>query len=531
MYRLLIVDDDYFFIKGLQSDINQEQFNISEIVSAINIRQAKKIIKNQKIDFILCDIEMPQGTGIELLEWMTNENHNIPLIFLTSHAQFSYAKQAIQLGSVDYLLKPASEEDLEKVIKKAIDQINQSDQLKNLNYYKKLWNLHHPLIIERFWLDIINKSIPNQMNIIEKVALKRNIPFSNKLIFLPILIRIQRWHMDTYNSSSDQKTIEYGVRKLAEEVFFDGDNKGNYIQLKDELSLIIVTMDARESYYRPILEEKGKKFINLCNMWFRCDLTCYFGEQIAFVDMYDQVENLKVLEINNVTYDNTLLFLKDAMKTNRDIQLPDMKTWVNMLKNSAFTQVSLEIETYLKEAKDVNVYFLRNFQQNLLQMIYLVLNYKGIQAYQLFGAKESIELSNKAVHSIKDMIIWIRHVINKAAYQTSRVKETNTIVETVLCYIDQNIDKPDLSRSEIAEQVFLNEDYLSRLFKKELGIPLSNYIMDQRIKLARELLLKTDISISNIAFSVGYSNFSHFSKVFKDKTSYNPSEFRKKMLC
>ncbi|HZH62954.1 MAG TPA: response regulator, partial [Metabacillus sp.] len=188
MFQLLIVDDDVLFIKGLEMDIDQEKFNIGHIFRAYNIRQAKDILNEQKIDIILCDIEMPQGNGLELLTWIRENNIHSECVFLTSHQKFSYAKQAIQLGSIDYLLKPVLKNDLEAVMLKAIDTISKTKEIELANHYKELWNRHHPLIIERFWVDLINQTISSDMETIKKVVSERNISLTEEIIFLPILI-------------------------------------------------------------------------------------------------------------------------------------------------------------------------------------------------------------------------------------------------------------------------------------------------------------------------------------------------------
>jgi two-component system, response regulator YesN len=116
MYRMLIVDDEIHVVKGLMASLNLERLQISSVYSAFNIRQAKEVLLAHPVDIMLCDIEMPQGSGLELLEWARTQSPNTETIFLTSHADFAYAKQAIQLGCLDYLLKPVPDEELEKTV-------------------------------------------------------------------------------------------------------------------------------------------------------------------------------------------------------------------------------------------------------------------------------------------------------------------------------------------------------------------------------------------------------------------------------
>jgi two-component system, response regulator YesN len=524
MYHLLIVDDEYLFIEGLKADIDKNKLGISEISIANNIRQAKDIIENHKIDVILCDIEMPQGTGLDLLRWIKDHHLKIECVFLTSHAKFNYAKEAIQLGSVDYLLKPVEVEDLEKVLFKAMDQISLSKEMEQLSNYKKLWNQHHPLIIELFWLDIINYSIPNKLNTIKETASKRNINLSEEIVFLPILIGVQRWHGE--HNLHDRKMLESALRKSAEELIIETDDNGSFIYLDHTLSLVILTLESDQLVNYDSLKINCEQYIESCNHRYDCDLSCYVGDITSVEDMHDEVKRLKGLEKNNVAFDNKVFFLRQSQEMSSQVKMPDMTAWITMLKNGTNEPVKNEIETFLHEMEGSNANFLNQFHQNFLQMVFFVLNLKGIQAHRLFSDSKSIEFSEKATRSIKEMIDWVHYVIEKATEQTEKVEEVNTIVNTIKNYIAIHIDNNELSRKDIAKHVFLNEDYLSRLFKKEVGIPLSNYIIEERINLAKDLLRRTDLSISDVASSVGYSNFSHFTKVFKKLIGANPKDFR-----
>jgi two-component system response regulator YesN len=99
-------------------------------------------------------------------------------------------------------------------------------------------------------------------------------------------------------------------------------------------------------------------------------------------------------------------------------------------------------------------------------------------------------------------------------------------VEVVRRYISENLDD-DLTREKLADIVFLNSDYLARIFKKETNESLSNYISRKRIEIAQEYLTRTNQSVNIIAGLVGFDNVSYFSKVFKERVGMTPKEYRK----
>lgn len=81
--------------------------------------------------------------------------------------------------------------------------------------------------------------------------------------------------------------------------------------------------------------------------------------------------------------------------------------------------------------------------------------------------------------------------------------------------------------SELAQNVSLNLQYMMRLFKKETNMSVLEYVTEQRILRAKELLLSTDSSIENIAVQLGYYNYTYFMKVFKRNMGMSPGQYRK----
>ncbi|MGL4653195.1 helix-turn-helix domain-containing protein [Cetobacterium sp.] len=101
----------------------------------------------------------------------------------------------------------------------------------------------------------------------------------------------------------------------------------------------------------------------------------------------------------------------------------------------------------------------------------------------------------------------------------------NPKIKTALLYIDINI-KNVLSLSNVSEFVGLNSEYFSRLFKKEVGLNFKDYIKNLRIEIACNYILNKKYKTSEIAYKLGYSDVSSFSKFFKKNTGLTPCEFK-----
>lgn len=103
--------------------------------------------------------------------------------------------------------------------------------------------------------------------------------------------------------------------------------------------------------------------------------------------------------------------------------------------------------------------------------------------------------------------------------------DKNSIIEKVINHIEENYDQ-DLSIGELAKVAGLSEFYFSRLFKKQTGYTLHEYIIKTRIVNAKIFLKSTNMSLREIAFKCGFANESSFSNTFKKITDLTPGAFR-----
>ena len=122
MYQALMVDDEVIALEAMKQGVAWEKLGITRTFQATNIARAKQLLNEQLIDVVICDIEMPNGSGIDLVQWLTEYGKDSICIFLPFHSEFAYAKSAIELRVLDYLLKPVDYQELEQVIAKAIQK-------------------------------------------------------------------------------------------------------------------------------------------------------------------------------------------------------------------------------------------------------------------------------------------------------------------------------------------------------------------------------------------------------------------------
>lgn len=108
-----------------------------------------------------------------------------------------------------------------------------------------------------------------------------------------------------------------------------------------------------------------------------------------------------------------------------------------------------------------------------------------------------------------------------------REQTRNPLIINLKSYIDSNIEN-DIEIPYLANIFHYNEKYLGRLFKKEIGTSIKDYINSSRIEIAKKLLEKTDCSVIDVSRRVGYNNVTYFNRIFKAKLGVPPTEYRNK---
>ncbi len=137
---ILIVDDEKLTRKALLDGVDWEKIGIGERFEAGSAKLAKEILQKEEIELALIDIEMPEETGLDLLQWIREElKSEIPCAFLTCHASFQYAQKAIKYDCFDYLLKPMDYAEVENLILRMIGKARKESERKEITEYGEQW--------------------------------------------------------------------------------------------------------------------------------------------------------------------------------------------------------------------------------------------------------------------------------------------------------------------------------------------------------------------------------------------------------
>jgi len=174
MYRVVVAEDEYFLLRGISRKINELCKGFTVIGEAPNGSAALELIEKLLPDIVVTDIRMPIMDGLELIRNVTHFYPNIKIIIISGYSDFEYARQALKLGVMDYLLKPLEDENLTDVFNK-MEVILSSDNgpasgvLLNRSFvvpneYKEIADIVELYLKENYSKDITLESLARQFN-------------------------------------------------------------------------------------------------------------------------------------------------------------------------------------------------------------------------------------------------------------------------------------------------------------------------------------------------------------------------------
>ncbi|MBQ9031566.1 MAG: helix-turn-helix domain-containing protein [Parasporobacterium sp.] len=119
----MIVDDEAVAAAAMKRRIDWPKYGIDQVYMAESMRQAIRIMEEETVDLMLCDVEMPGGSGLELYEWVRTYRPEIECVFVSCHPEYEYVRKALIMGSMDYVLKPVDYEEMDRILTEAAQRI------------------------------------------------------------------------------------------------------------------------------------------------------------------------------------------------------------------------------------------------------------------------------------------------------------------------------------------------------------------------------------------------------------------------
>lgn len=513
--NVLVIDDQRQVVDSICAGLQWDAFGVQHVYGAYSAKEAKKIIQNFKIDILLSDIEMPEENGLELFAWTREQGYDIDCIFLTSHADFNYAKEAIRLGSVDYILQPARFEEIEAGLRKHVEERAERLYLKELKKRQNVLKEKESVLIDQTFEKMLNVGFltaEEQKFQIRSLCHKQ---YQQSCFYL-FSVQILQWTNQQWSSQLVRMVLSNVIGELFEpyecEVLLGGISDMDYA---------VLLHGNRSSITESVILEKIQTMYQFVQEKMTFQIAVYLEGYIESV--HQGLEELCHLMRDNVLQKAQIFSSENKENATLHIEQLHTERWGNLLEEGNWKVIQKEIEQFFESnEKQVNYTALKQLYLEYSKAFFDVINRKKCDINSFFSEEYSYD-------NFSNSYATCARFLEGVAYTGKILEKDDDTEEDRLLkakqYITENISK-NITRTEVANYLYLSEEYFSRWFSKETGDPFKNYLLNQKIEYAKQLLENTGLTVGIIASKVGYDNFSYFSKMFKKKEGMTPQDYR-----
>lgn len=512
----MLVDDEPIVIQELKGLIKWENHGFEIVAEAGNGKKALELYQKFHPQVIFVDIRMPVMDGLEFCRKIHSENRSVKVILLTAYKDFDYARQAIQLGVSNYLLKYNMDEytllqELEKI------KSDLADESKN-----------EKALIQNKIIQYTQKG--NQS--FEQTEEDKHLFASYGEQFILWVIQLDQPYplLHIHNETQYVPLIDLtGTLK-----FPDGYELVQCVDMNNKLSLILISSNKYRSK-KEIWEQLYPLAVKFQDMVFK-DFKVTISVAVSVsskssIELPDACKRALRAIIYSVFYGRAKVFgIEDIPLYCSNDEKRFLEVIKDVEKNIAemnFQGIKENVET-LYDAVINPHWDMNGFNKVCIRLIDLLNDFRSKN--NLDSLDELVKrgmISTDNWYCVKDMFHWF---IDHYLKTLTEIKDVSFNGYSKLlkqaCLFIQEHYHDDLTIEVVADKIKISSVWLSKLFKKETGITFLDFLTHLRIKKAEEMLKNSDYKIYEIAEIVGYKTSQHFCKIFTRMTGINPMHFR-----
>jgi len=519
MLKIFLVEDEIVMREGIKKNINWEKENFEFVGDAGDGELAYPLIIQKKPDILITDIKMPFMDGLELSRLVKAELPDIKIIVLSGYDEFEYAKEAIDIGITEYMLKPVTSvkllETLHKVEKVILDQ-QKKEAVKNSADEET-----------KFFKKLVSGSMSVSLLLKEGRALGLELAASEYNLLLLQLFA----GADVDASHERIEHIKQGFEKLTKTYPIAFVNLGReefWFLLKgtQEYSLKVLEKEFAAELERLVWFEQQTQYFGILGKSVERlgDIgICYQAADKEFAHRFLKERNriYSVAETADAVFDIEALNLSQT----------DRKSLEQFLSTGLKSEIEAFIDSYFGKVGKKNMQSML-FRQYVVMDVYLiVINFSqkmGCEKQELAALygdeKELVDVSD----SVEDTKIYLKKLLEMTIDLREKVSgnKYDKLLKQAKAYIEENYNQYDISLNAVAASVSLSPNHFSTIFSQELGETFIEYLTRIRMEKAKELLRTTSKKTTEIAYEVGYRDAHYFSNLFKKTQNCTPREYR-----
>ncbi len=524
--RILIVDDEKIVLDSV-SHILMQNFDHIEIETARNGREGMAKLEQHRPHLVMTDMRMPGMSGLEFIKQARRFDDQVKIIIATAFDQFDYAKEAFNYQVEDYVLKPLTKQKLIDVVTKVMGKMKE-EKNRRTQELESIDRLYHSLqMVENNFFHMV----------MQHLSLDYQLPVFRDLLSLELekgyLVALEAVALP--RDASWQQTSDYNNRLSDACEDFKGQLKLNFNGMVSQVlqNRFFAYVDAPDE--EGLLEDQLASFLEVSFQ--RC--LKQYNAKLRIV--YSPLTPVGALES---AYDQTLYALAISQKNvapafGRTSNIYGLEGF-QVLLDDLFERVMLLDERWQGVFEQVTAYYhglLMHGQQPQMAMDYLLLFFMklglewelrlgltGQFVRQGFLGDFRHQDDNRRLEMVQKMIEAIENASVKASAKKLTEPVTFAVKELTSRF------SQEITLEEVARGAHVTSQYLSKIFKDEMGMTFKTYLTDLRLAQSKVLLQAGELSVKDVAYAIGYNDPNYFVRLFKKTTGFTPGEYQKVML-
>lgn len=525
--NVLFVDDQTSVLDGIAAGIHFQELGIDHVRYATGTDRAMDILSAVPIDVMLCDIEMPGEDGLQLIQKAQKQYPELVTILLTSHVEFEYAQKSVRLGCFDYIVQPAPYEVIEGVLRRALQYCYERKKKNQLYEVGRRMQTGEMELLDRVAMNLFSSDASDVQSSMELLNLIGYAVSPEKKAQLMIL------SVEQFRKTERPIVTEKDIHKAMINALKQAGISYPLVPLS--------TVDRHREFILLVFstqQDDPELNVHLLRMFFDClcqsmqndAIRCYVGHAVPFHSLRGEYHRVRDV-IGEKTNGNGVIRLeydpaRAALGTS-DFISGSGSRWRGLLAAGQYRILMNEFEDCLEKIVSSSPHVSRalcDLHQRITHMFFTYFYSNNADTHALFQDQYSYYDYMNGYSSPDALRDAMRYMMKKVREMSTGQAPSNDI-EKAKSFIVDNISDA-ITVKDVADHVGLSAEYFTKLFKKETGQNIKEFITLMKVEAAKDMLEHSNLSVGMVALELGYSNFSHFSQVFRKYENVTPSEYR-----
>ncbi|QHT61363.1 response regulator [Paenibacillus lycopersici] len=528
--KLLVAEDEIRLLYNSVYNIPWEEHGIEVVGMAKSGSEALALVRQRKPDILLLDIQMPDMDGLSLVRKLQAEGEKLRFVILSGHDDFKYARTALELGADNYLLKPVGNPELAQAVSKTADAIRRERELEHSRQeLQQKWQSHLPFLRHSFLLHLVQGSYSDAeiVRYAGEYMLERQL-LAPKAFIAAVIEADPLDAADTRFTAADGPLLQFALQSIASEYL------GHAVAAVfpgEKLQLVVLFAETKGADEDELIRQANtycSKLLAIIKDCLKVTASAGMGAKVSRGDLARSYGQARTALNERVLYGGNIVIPYNDHPVAS--QLPDFRMFEKQIQQAleigdgALAQACIEAwyrETF-ESATSVEALQeqVLSIQSLLLRMIRL----QGWPVREVVKAHYAYFLQPAQLLADNQTYAWLTGTVQQYLDygREQRSLFGNRLVAEVARLIDEAMDQ-ELSLHEIAERLFVDPSYLSRLFKKETGQTFTDYGRLLKMERARKLL-QGGAKVYEASRLVGFKDLGYFTKLFRKHWGMTPGE-------